>query len=868
LGQYPTSVFLAQGQIDMTGILERGGIVQQANLFPVTPQEIVRATTLALRRRAELLGPIGKHDELSNRLITAFNRPVGPPNHWSQCWVDVQRGLALIGGGRAGQGIGHLQRSLLAAGEFDHPMTSIALLELGRCKMLLGEYSDAAQFFAEATFAAVNYPDYGVLEEAFRYAALTHLLSNRKDFFTPLNPAIQWAKAQGRRQLLVSLLLSAAENYAVMGDARTAAAMLDEARAAIGRREMGTGRIGARLNYIAALVAFQQKRIPDGNAALASALSYMRHGSHWLFQIKLSDTMYTGGALTPRSALELFGEVLRDPHAADWTLQPMESFAALATPQPLPMEHWFEAAMERGVVKEIDEAIEIADRTRRRKFFGSIEFGGRLAALRWILEAPADLLAQDVLIRRQDIMARYPEFQQLSRRSAEIRGYLAKQPLAPKDPERVREQTELLTELGAVGVQQEALLREIALRREPADLIFPPLQSVAEVQKSLPDGHAVLAFFATSRGLYGFLLNNEQSTHWRIGAAPALMRQMQAMFRDMGQFGANSELNVNDLDSEAWRDSARQVLDTLLKGSSADFSQPFKELVIVPDGSLWYLPFEALQVKVDDRLQSLITRFRIRYAPTLSLCMSGGPGRNPSGNTAVVVGRLYPRDDAETARTAFEQLSAVLPGAVMIDAQPQTPSSLYSTLFERLVVLDDLVMQDSSPYSWYPASIDRGRAGGTLGDWLVLPWGGPDVLVLPGFHTAAEDSLKRINRTAPGNEIFLTACGLMANGSRTVLLSRWRAGGKTAFDLVREFTQELPDTTASDAWQRAVLLTLDSRMNLEAEPRVKRTATNEMPKATHPLFWAGYMLLDSGVSPVKPNPEEDGPVIKLAPAKE
>lgn len=863
LGHYPTKVLLAQGQVDMTGVIERGGLVQQANLFPVTPQEIVRATTLALRRRAELLGPVGKYDSLSNDLIAAFSRPVGPPNHWSQCWVDLQRGLALIGGGRAGQGIGYLQRSILAAGEFDHPMTCVALLELGRYKLLLGEYPAASKFFAEATFAAVNYSDYGVLEEAFRYAALTHILANRKGFFTPLEPAIKWAKIKGLRKLQVSLMFSAAENYAVLGDARQAAVMLDNARAAIGRREMGTGRIGARLNYIAALVAYQQKRIPDGNAALDAALGYMRHGSHWLFQINLADAMYTGGAVTSRSSLELFGKVLRDPHAIDWTLQPMESFASLTTPQPLPMEHWFESALERGDVKEVNGAIEIADRTRRRRFFGSLEFGGRLESLRWILEAPANTLTQDALIRRQDIMARYPEFQRLSRRSTEIRDLLAKQPLAPKDPAQVRDQTEKLTELGTIGVRQEAILREIALRREPVELVFPPLRSVADVQKLLPDGHAVLAFFATSRRLYGFLLNNEQSTHWRIGATPALMRRMQTMLRDMGNFGQNSELNAKDLESDKWRNSARQVLDTLLKGSSADFSQPFDELIIVPDGSLWYLPFEALQVKVDGRLHSLITRFRIRYSPMLSLCVSQGPGRNPTGNTAVVVGKLYPRDNVETARTAFEQLSAVVPGAVMIDSQPQTPSSVYGTLFQRLIVLDDLTLQDNSPYSWYPASIDQGRAGGSLGDWLTLPWGGPDVVVLPGFHTAAEDSLKRVNRSTPGNEVFLAVCGLMANGSRTLLLSRWRAGGQASFDLVREFSQELPRTSPSDAWQRAVLLALESRLNLESEPRVKRSASNEMPKAIHPFFWAGYMLVDCGTSANKSEPEPDGPVIKL-----
>ena len=167
-------------------------------------------------------------------------------------------------------------------------------------------------------------------------------------------------------------------------------------------------------------------------------------------------------------------------------------------------------------------------------------------------------------------------------------------------------------------------------------------------------------------------------------------------------------------------------------------------------------------------------------------------GPNPAGNTAVVLGKLYPRDDDAVAQTAFDQLAAVVPGAVALQPPPPAPSSIYSTLFQRLVVLDDIPFSEQDPYGWAPAPIDRSKAGASLADWLLLPWGGPDVVVLPGFHTAAEDALKRVHKGLPGNDVFLAVCGLMANGARTVLLSRWRTGGQTSFDLVREFAQEFP----------------------------------------------------------------------------
>jgi len=678
-----------------------------------------------------------------------------------------------------------------------------------------------------------------------------------------LLPAIQWAKIKKRRQLRASLLLCAAENYAVMGESRKAAVMLDEARATIGRRNMAAGRIGGRLSYLTALVAFQQKRIPEGNTALNAAMDYMRHGSLWLFHIGLVDNLYTSGAATPRVALDLYGKVLRDPLPTDWAFHPMESLSMLVTPHPLSIEHWFEAALGRRNVKQVQAAIEIAEHARRHRFFTSLEFGGRVESLRWILDASPEYLPQEALLQRQDILARYPAYDRLAQQSRLIRTALGKRPLVAENPSVLKEQMGALAELADVGVQQEAILREIALRRESAELVFPPSCTVPGIQKSLPDGQAILVFFATSRHLYGFLLNNERVSYWQVGSPSSLKRQMQAMLRDMGHYGQNNELSVKNINDVKWKESARKVLDLLLKGSPADFSQSFDELVIVPDGALWYLPFEALQVMVEGRSESLITRFHIRYAPTLSLCVSRGPGRNPTGNTAVVVGKLFPRDEDTVARAAYEKLAEVVPGAATLKSPPPAPSSIYGTLFQRLIVLDDLVLSEKNPYGWTVAPVDRGKAGGSLNDWLMLPWGGPDVVVLPGFHTAAENALKNASRGIPGNDVYLSVCGLMAGGARTLLLSRWRTGGQTSFDLVREFAQELHHTSPADAWQRAVLLAMDSRLNLEAEPRVKHSAINEIPKARHPFFWAGYMLVDCGTAAEKRERQPDKPVIKL-----
>src|SRR5207248_8391091 len=92
----------------------------------------------------------------------------------------------------------------------------------------------------------------------------------------------------------------------------------------------------------------------------------------------------------------------------------------------------------------------------------------------------------------------------------------------------------------------------------------------------------------------------------------------------------------------------------------------------------------------------------------------------------------------------------------------------------------------------------------------------------------------------------------MSGGARTVLLTRWRTSGRTNFDLVREFAKESADSPAAEAWQRACLLARENPIDQKHEPRLKRAEdADEVPKADHPFFWAGYLLVDTGPRPAK-----------------
>jgi CHAT domain-containing protein len=98
----------------------------------------------------------------------------------------------------------------------------------------------------------------------------------------------------------------------------------------------------------------------------------------------------------------------------------------------------------------------------------------------------------------------------------------------------------------------------------------------------------------------------------------------------------------------------------------------------------------------------------------------------------------------------------------------------------------------------------------------------------------------------------MSVSSLLANGSRTVLLSRWRVGGKSAHDLTREFAQELSHSSAADAWQRSVQLAREAPLEPAVEPRIKNVAEQDGFKTAHPFFWAGYMVVDYAGAPARP----------------
>ena len=843
-GRFPNRVQILQGRFDNDRVIQQGGVISLPKFIRINAHEIVRCTALAIRRRREIMGRACQHDALTNQVYQALSVRPTRADHWSEAWISVQLGMAAAAAGKQAQAVSELKRSL-SIGQLDHPLTAMALFELGKLSFENEQFSEAASYFLEASISAAWYGRYDLVAESLRWGAVTHMVRKQPGVYPPLQRAVVWANRDSRL-VQASVLIAAAENSAVLDESTAALGLIERARRQMVRTDLLKSAVGARAQYVAALAHYQNGNLKAGDQAFLALMKYQRQSSFRLFEIGLVDQLYTSGAVSERVSNRLFAEVLREPSSRDWVLDPVETLSVALTPHPTPLEHWFEAALRR---KEYERAIEITDRIRRHRFFSSLPMGGRLLSLRWVLEGPKEVTSDRAVLQRQELLASFPKYAQYTRQAAALRKQLGDAPLLPDDDAARRVQARVLAQLAKVSTSQEVLLRAIALRRAPADFVFPPPLDFKKVQSELPKGRLVLSYLSTASGVFAFVFGNETDSYptpWRIEDPATVRRGTAGLLRAMGHIEKNQPVSVEQLRDERWKTISSQLLNQLTNNVKPGVWDSFDELIIVPDGPLWYVPFEALQVRNGPTTSPLISLIRVRYVPTVSLALPDKRRASPSGETAVVAGQLFPRGDTSAATATLDELSRHMPRVTQLTDPLPGPANVVTTLCDCLVVLADLDGKARGPYDWSPMPLNRGKRGSSLGSWMSLPWGGPQQIVLPGFHTAAENALKS---GGTGNEVFLAVCGMMATGARTMLLSRWRTGGQTSFDLAREFVQELPHTSAADAWQRSVQLIMDGEVAVEREPRVKQDRTDETRlKADHPFFWAGYLVVDTGAA--------------------
>ena len=839
------------GRVNNQRQVETGGVVQVAQLWRIDISEVMRTMVLAIRRRTELLGPLAEYDPLSRSLESVTSRgDLAPTGSWGNNWGSLVAGWAKLGINKPKEALPLLRQAASLEGRYTHPLTGLALLGQAEALFATGKLKQAAGMFYEASLAAFAYEDFETIDSALWRGHITQIALQGKGPYPPLERAVAWADRENLDLFQIRYRLAIAESLLATGKTQQAQQLLRN-RTRARSRDLNTSPLATRNQFLTAQALYQAGDTTEAGQTLARAFEQQANYSLLRFQTRLANTRFDTRELSARLAVQVYTRLLSDPTPADWLRDPHDTLTHLKTNYEPALARWLAAHLGR---REFDKAIEAADIAKRRRFFAAQPLGGRQIALQQLLEgrpgaAPPN---KDVLAERQIWLAETPEYGKLIQAAAEQRKALQAAKTIIAGDRLAREVNHAVTQLAKISQQREQLLRSMALTRRGTRLELPPTKPLDKIQESLRPGDAIVAFHQAADSMNGFLITNDGSHYWRLPGPDKLEGQVSKLLRSMGARSHRAKIEAKQAISDEWREASAELASLLLKDSRLDVTK-VKRLVIVPDGVLWHVPFDAL-VAPGSGEQTLTEIAPVRYTPTLGFALPSKDVMLPVRRTALAAPKPQATDrDGEAEFTQQRLADAAKFGdkaAERLQPPVGAPAAEVASLFDLMLVTLESEIDRASPYAWQPAPLTR--SGGMLADWIRLAGEAPQRLVLGEVHTAAENALKsgrreRSTATPPpaGTEMFHATCGLLVSGVRTALISRWTTQGLTHQNLLREFAAEVPHVAAPEAWRRSVSLARETLLDPAQEPRLDTNIEDEPPRADHPFFWGGYLLIDT-----------------------
>lgn len=305
--------------------------------------------------------------------------------------------------------------------------------------------------------------------------------------------------------------------------------------------------------------------------------------------------------------------------------------------------------------------------------------------------------------------------------------------------------------------------------------------------------------------------------------------------------------------------AASQPLYEILLNPFEDALENFSNLIIVPDGALAYLPFEA----ISQGDQYLIENYRIKYEPSLtSLTLLQEPKPIDRKDLLAVAGSQLSETDGQSVRAS--RLAALPSTLIEVDS--------IATNFQQVTILkNDQVTEQklknllrNNRYQYIHLAthgvIDEenpGRSG------LALTGGGVNA-------SSKEDGMLRSSEIFGMNlnadMVVLSACntglgkvvdgegmlGMQRSffyaGASTVVVSLWNVYDRSTASFMNEFYKALLNSNSEEGWLDSLLRWVgwEESIPFGQKAAAMRQAKLQMikhPLFNHPIYWAPFIVV-------------------------
>lgn len=798
--------------------IQQGGAIEELTVRTMDVVEIMRGLTIAAYRRRILLGPLAAQDQLASQLLDATKFPAGARLPIVQALIGSMRAVERFAYHDDKQTIADASQVATMNGGV-HPLTPLVML--AHASALAGSQKPAAALpiaiNVANSAAALGQPEW--VGEAMQLAV--GCVSTAEQAERVRQAANTAGTALYRKSRLGSLhcLVASADAAISAGNADAATTALAQAQTLSAQRRVDEPRLDAYGAYVAArLAAAKGDSIGIGSATqLDKALGQMttfslnrRLGKRLVvsmprvYQASLI-RQAAGKSLGGKSSEKLLKAFSDDPPADVWRRDPVDALAAVMIDRVDALTARVQLAASQGYGEAV---LEKADDLFAGRFYQRLPLGGRIAQVRVIARS------DDYLLNPQAI-----EFRKVA---GQVMTKLRQAAIAMDEPNAI----------SAQKLESAACL--IALSRFHIPRSFPPILDEKLPVGKLPPRTGLLMFVNAGNKTFGTLSSEGKTSMWVVGGAARIPEEIARVLRGIGVGKSRGNRLPED---QSWRAEAVSLRRHLLPDDATITADQFDELIIVPDGPLWYLPFELLPIGGEES-PLIADSMQVRYAATPGLSLHPIAAPPVSRAIGLVADNFFAPRDPERNEAIAQSILDVVSDPVRLPDKVDTTTGLLGNSLGHLVVASPRAPNLKSPLAMHVAPYDQDNPAGTLAGWMRFPAEVPRSLVLAGFRTPVE-----VGQRGTGEEVFMTLCALNSAGVRSVLLSRWAVGGESTAIALREFVQELPFAGMEASWQRARMVLRGSELDPTAEPLLTQADHKyEGLTGDQPLFWAGYMV--------------------------
>jgi CHAT domain-containing protein len=338
-----------------------------------------------------------------------------------------------------------------------------------------------------------------------------------------------------------------------------------------------------------------------------------------------------------------------------------------------------------------------------------------------------------------------------------------------------------------------------------------PLTLSAVERQASASGQVVLDYLLGDRESYLWAVSSSGTQLFRLPPRQQISAQVNAVRQAISAPGPTRD----------YKAPARKLFETLCAPAAA-LIQSANRLVIVPDGDLHYLPFEAL---IAPNGKFLVESAAITYAPspsTLNLLNRTRPVDRRRELAAIGAPRTA---SLPFANTELTQIAAMFPAAqttllIGNDATAGAVRNAKLSDFKRLHFATHTVFDDRAPAATGIVLTPSAQDDGILrsSDILKLHLDA-DLVVLSACQTGL-GKLVRGEGIAGLSQAFLYA------GAQRIVVSTWEVNDLATSDLMTSFYRGLTHNIApAEALQQAKLQLLNSGA----------------PAYRHPYYWASFV---------------------------